>query len=102
MMRAAWLILVLAVAACGEPSPDRGLLQAQAAGDASTEGCTASARFDVCEQHPDGSESCHDACTSSEYALSCTSAEPEESLRCAILPVPTPLGVSVYCCPSLP
>lgn len=62
-------------------------------------GCSASPTFDVCEQQNDGSQQCRDACTSSEYALSCYKATPADSLRCTTLPLPTPQDVLIYCCP---
>ena len=98
MMRA--VLLAVAVAACGGSSPGDAHVGAQTVADAPANGCTASARIDVCVQDPYGSETCTNACTASEYGLSCTNAEPEASLRCTIVPVPTPAGVSLYCCPS--
>jgi len=93
-------------------------------GDASTVGCWAQATFNICEvpngssvnaqngtiTGPDGkpvTDACHDACSASEYALTCTSAtllpstipEPDSSLGCTVIPVPTASDVLYYCCP---
>lgn len=50
---------------------------------------------------PDGAPaSCSDACSDTEYELTCTNnASAADSLGCHVLPLPTPEGVSDYCCP---
>jgi hypothetical protein len=92
-------------------------------GDASIAGCWAQATFNICEvpnggtvnaqdgtiTSPDGkpvTNACHDACSASEYALTCTGEvqsypipSPESSLGCRAIPVPTPSNRLFYCCP---
>jgi hypothetical protein len=56
-----------------------------------------------------GPEGCQSTCASYEYMLSCygdvsmpgSIPEPESSLGCAIVPIPTPENVLFYCCPCL-
>lgn len=93
-----------------------------ATGDASALGCWARATFNVCEvpnggsvsadgtiTGPDGkvvTNACHDACSTSEYALTCTGdmatpgvmPSPDSSLGCRVIPGPTPSNVTSYCC----
>jgi hypothetical protein len=85
-------------------------------------GCHPQSMFQICEV-PEGSVvhgddtittpagetvTCHDACSPSEYALSCygrpdsQSPVPAPSLGCSGVPIPTPLGESFYCCPCTP
>lgn len=92
-------------------------------GDASAAGCWAQAAFNICEvpngslasadgtiTGPDGkpvTNACHDYCSASEYALTCTTAtlspmpipDPDPSLGCSVIPVPTPSDALFYCCP---
>ena len=100
MRRLLPLIVLLLAAACGGSSSTcTWPASAQTASDASPIGCSASPRFDLCQQQGDGTEQCRDGCSSSEYALSCDSATPDASLGCKVLPLPTPVNVAVYCCP---
>jgi hypothetical protein len=77
------------------------------------EGCTPRSMFDIC-QVPDGSTIladggvltpdggvvvCDDACTPSEYSLTCENATPDSSLGCAAIPIPTPSALLFFCCP---
>ena len=74
-------------------------------------GCTARSNFRVCQVSSgatvlgdggviNGTESCTDACTSAEQALSCTgNAQPNPASDCRVIPVPTPNGVTDWCCP---
>ena len=60
-------------------------------------GCTARADFNICEE-PSGV--CTNQCSAVEYALICTeSIAAGTSLDCRVLPIPTPAGVTDYCCP---
>ena len=93
-------------------------------GDASTSGCWAKPTFNICEvpsggsvnaqdgtiRGPDGqvvTDACKDACSASEYALTCTGEtmmpssipSPASSLGCTVIPVPTPSNALFYCCP---
>jgi hypothetical protein len=54
----------------------------------------------------DGTESCHSLCSGSDYRMTCTGPPsgaamptPDSTLGCSIVPLPTPAGVSIYCCP---
>jgi hypothetical protein len=92
--------------------------------DASTVGCWAQPSFNICEVPsggsvnaqdgtilgPDGkpvANACHDVCSTSEYALTCTGAtmspstipSPDSSLGCKVIPGPTPSNELSYCCP---
>jgi hypothetical protein len=93
-------------------------------GDASSVGCWAKATFNICEvpnggsvnaqdgtiRGPDGqvvTDACKDACSTSEYALTCTGntmmpssvPSPDTSLGCTVIPGPMPSNVLSYCCP---
>lgn len=92
-------------------------------GDAGASGCWAHAAFNVCEvpnggsvnadgtiTGPDGkpvTNACHDACSASQYALTCTGEmsspgvipSPDSSLGCRVVRGPTPSNETVYCCP---
>lgn len=95
-----------------------------ALGDAGGVGCRAQASFSVCQVPnggsinaqngtilgPDGmpvSNACHDVCSASEYALTCTGASlspstipsPASWLGCKVIPGPTPSNELFYCCP---
>ena len=87
-------------------------------------GCKPTPTFDICEvpngtiAEADGgfiladggvgSANCTDACSSTEYALSCFSGgasasaripDPAPALACNSIPIPTPSGALFYCCP---
>jgi hypothetical protein len=93
-------------------------------GDASSTGCWAKPTHNICKvpnggsfnaqdgtiRDPDGqvvTDACQNACSASEYALTCTGdtmmpssmPAPETSLGCTVIPVPTPSNVAFYCCP---
>ncbi len=58
---------------------------------------------------PDGgAESCANACSPGEYALSCYGTgpgaipAPEAALRCSVIGVPTPSNALFYCCRCVP
>ena len=86
---------------------------ADTAPEAGATGCTARTIFQICEvpsgstveadgavSTPDGAPaSCKDACSNTEYALTCANASAADSLGCRVLPLPTPAGVTEYCCP---
>jgi hypothetical protein len=72
--------------------------------------------FNMCTGYGSTSESCSDYCAANDYFLTCRSAEtavavdggtdvtfiddgPDASLGCQVLPIPTPAGTTVYCCP---
>jgi hypothetical protein len=99
IMRA--VFFALAVAACGEPSRGDSRSIVTFDGDAATNGCAASA-LHSCVQDPYGDETCTNVCKPSEYGLICSYAQPAMTQRCTIVPVPTPAGLSLYCCPSAP
>jgi hypothetical protein len=86
------------------------------------EGCSPRSMFDICEVPsgstiladggvltPDGGvEVCSDACSPTEYELTCNSASPDTgdqipapdpSLGCKAIPIPTPSNVLFFCCP---
>lgn len=81
------------------------------------EGCSPHPTFDICEVPsgsnvhadggitlPDGSTAplagfCKDWCLPTEYALTCKSTAPDPSLACDVIPIPTPVNTSVWCCP---
>jgi hypothetical protein len=86
------------------------------------QGCKPRAAFESCEV-PNGSiilsdggvltpgggtVTCRDLCSATEYALTCSGADPSEipapdpSLNCTILPIPTPSTALFYCCPCSP
>jgi hypothetical protein len=86
----------------------------------SNTGCYPQSMSQICEVpegsvvHDDGTVTtpagatvtCHDACSPTEYSLSCRGAAPDwqppapsPSLGCRVLPLPTPLGETIYCCP---
>jgi hypothetical protein len=103
-MRTFCLTLLLLSAACGGSSSDQKscrIPESVAEVDASTGGCSASPTFEVCQDNGDGTETCTNQCTASEYALSCRLPPPatEAHTPCRILPLPTPMGVDIYCCP---
>jgi len=70
-----------------------------AATDASTKGCFAHPDVQVCEVRSDGTQSCKNRCSASQYGLSCDEASPATACGCQIVPIPTPLHVAIYCCP---
>ncbi|HEX3904904.1 MAG TPA: hypothetical protein VH853_18870 [Polyangia bacterium] len=70
--------------------------------DAGAAGCFRTA-FQICD-----SMSCKDACGASDYSLSCSGAsafgsipQPDATLGCTVLPIPTPSDVLIYCCPCV-
>jgi hypothetical protein len=84
--------------------------------------CTPRANYLVCTAPDDGMEqadgaivdahgqlvtdSCKNQCTGKQYALTCTGSDPAspaftESLGCTVIPLPTPDGVSFWCCPCV-
>jgi hypothetical protein len=90
--------------------------------DATTSvGCEPTPTFRVCEvpsgatPNADGSytppATCTDPCAPGGYALRCTGSivdgvltsmpAPDPSLRCDVLPIPSPRGQAVYCCPCV-
>jgi hypothetical protein len=71
-----------------------------AASDAAAAGCFRTA-FQVCD-----TVSCQSACSASDYSLTCTGTkafgpipEPDATLGCTVLPIPTPSDLLIYCCP---
>jgi len=93
-------------------------------GDASSVGCWATPTHNICKvpnggsfnaqdgtiRGPDGqvvTDACQDACSASDYALTCTgdtlmpssNPSPDTSLGCTVIPVPTPSNAAFYCCP---
>jgi len=87
----------------------------------SQSGCKTGPKFDVCEvpngatvladggvllaDGGAGTATCTNQCTPSEYALSCYSGgtdfipPPDPTLRCRVIPIPTPSGALFWCCP---
>jgi hypothetical protein len=45
-----------------------------------------------------GTEMCSPFCEASEFEMICESANPDPSLDCQIIPIPTPADESLYCC----
>jgi hypothetical protein len=80
---------------------------------AAASGCSAQTVFQMCNvplgatvsatgtiTAPDGgSVSCADACSTSEYYLTCTDTSAASALNCRTLTIPTPANVTYYCCP---
>ena len=82
-------------------------------------GCSPNQGFNICTVSngatvlPDGgvfngTESCRDFCSSSEYSLICRGGmtdmcyqlgQPSPLLGCTVVPIPTPACTTVYCCP---
>ncbi len=82
-------------------------------------GCLPRSMFQICEVpsgsviHADGTittpsggtVTCRDPCSPLEYALEClgdmpaTIPQPDASLHCRTIPIPTPPTVLFYCCP---
>jgi hypothetical protein len=133
MIRSTLIVIVAGmVVACQSSSPDVGragegtkipVCTWPAAADtfdsSSSTGCYPRSMFQVCEV-PDGSVvhadgtittpggttvTCDDACSASEYSLSCywrsdgQPAAPAASLDCRLIPIPTPATALFYCCP---
>jgi hypothetical protein len=67
--------------------------------DASTVGCFARPTFEICAKPVPGEPNCSDACTSSQYALTCDQTSPPPALNCQAIAIPTPNDVLFYCCP---
>lgn len=97
----------LLTAACWPPSVDTY--------DAGV-GCQPYPTLKLCTEYSSTSESCSDYCSATDYSLTCRSAEtavavdggtdvtfidvgPDASLGCQVVPIPTPAGTTVYCCP---
>jgi hypothetical protein len=66
-------------------------------------GCVPQPEFKICEGSP---TNCHDACTATEYSLTCTGSgdpdtipNPPASLDCNAIAIPTPSNQLYYCCP---
>jgi hypothetical protein len=110
--------IIVDAGACGWPT------SVTLSGDAGSVGCWAKPTFNICEvpnggsvnaqdgtiRGPDGqvvTDACKDACSASEYALTCTGdtmmpssiPSPDSSFGCTGIPVPTPSNVLFYCCP---
>jgi hypothetical protein len=47
-----------------------------------------------------GTERCEPLCGPSQYELVCSGVDPDPSLGCRIIPIPTPSCCLYYCCPS--
>jgi ABC-type Fe3+-hydroxamate transport system substrate-binding protein len=81
--------------------------------DASGSGCKPEAPGKICQVSNgatvladggvvNGTETCTSLCGDSQYELSCMeapSANPDPSLGCTVIPIPTPADVTLYCCP---
>jgi hypothetical protein len=70
--------------------------------DASAVGCrpSSSSTAKICQEAPDGAQTCQPECPANDYVLGCDgNAQAPSSLDCMIVPIPTPEGVSIYCCP---
>ena len=86
--------------------------------DGSMSGCHAGRPGQICEVSngatvniedggvSGGTESCKSLCGAGQYELTCTSAgisgpiaDPDTSLGCVIIPIPTPSDALFYCCP---
>ncbi len=117
----------LLAAACGGGGRDAtssGVCSSPAAANtydaATSTGCEPWPDFRICEvpsgatPNPDGTytppATCHDPCAPGGYALGCTAPmtdpatlpsvpTPAPALGCAVLPLPTPPNLTVYCCP---
>lgn len=129
--RLALVVLVLLGAACGSGASP-GTISAAVCDwpaaantfDAATSvGCEPEPAFRICEvpsgaiPNPDGTytppATCTDPCAPGGYALRCTTPmsegvlstpmpTPEPSLRCEVLPLPTPPNQTFYCCACAP
>jgi hypothetical protein len=87
--------------------------------DASAAGCTPQPAASICQVSngatvlPDGgvlngTETCSSMCAPSHYELVCSGGgvqhpvnipDPDPSLGCTVIPIPTPSDVLFYCCP---
>jgi hypothetical protein len=89
--------------------------------DASASGCYQRSRLMVCPvpngsvvelngsvETPDGAVvTCTDTCSQTEYTLNCSGPtqadqQPDPSLNCQVITLPTPQGQLNYCCPCSP
>jgi len=68
--------------------------------DAAVVGCFRTT-FQICDP-----TTCQDPCGASDYPMTCTgstltgpSPEPDATLGCSVIPIPTPSDVLFYCCP---
>jgi len=100
------------------------LANVETAGDASASGCFAGPSGQICQVSngasvtvledggssiSGGTESCASLCPSAQYELTCRSygiadlmgpiPNPDSTLRCTIIPIPTPSNALFYCCP---
>jgi hypothetical protein len=93
------LALVLALAACNSSSSC--LIPAAANHGDGGVGCMSSPGLEECTVMEDGSQSCTNHCSPSEYGLGCYQfATPDASLHCrSVLFGHGPQGASLYCCP---
>jgi hypothetical protein len=89
----------------------------EAASDAASVGCLASPPHAICQVSngamigadgsvTGGTESCQPICPASNYELTCIGAQimgsipdPDPSLKCQVIPIPTPSNALFYCCP---
>jgi hypothetical protein len=123
--------LLILICACGNASSDAGSSSATCnwpAGadtfDTTTnQGCRPRPTFEICQVpsgsviEPDGgvltpdggAVHCDDACSSTQYALTCSSSAssgqippPDPSLSCTIIAIPTPSNADFYCCACSP
>jgi|CZKU01.1.fsa_nt_gi hypothetical protein len=85
--------------------------------DASSEGCFARPPASICQVSngatiladggvENGTETCQSLCSAGQYELTCRSAgiasaipDPDSSLGCQVIPIPTPSNALFYCCP---
>jgi hypothetical protein len=76
-------------------------------------GCEPRPTFEICEQTlttTGTTTTCSEACSPGTFALECRGAfmastpvpAPDSALRCRGFPIPTPVGVTFYCCPCAP
>jgi hypothetical protein len=72
-------------------------------GGAGYTGCLPSTPGQICQQASDGSSSCKPICGAGDYELSCHGSgggpDPDASLGCSVIPIPTPSNATFYCCP---
>jgi hypothetical protein len=124
--------VLMLLCACGNTSSDAGTSSAACNWPATADtfdasvnqGCKPHPTFEIC-QVPNGSliladggvvtpdggmVDCNNACSSTQYSLTCSSAavfgetipSPDPSLDCAIIPISTPSNFDFYCCPCSP
>jgi hypothetical protein len=100
-MRMMFLVLALTSAACGGSTAAQCRIPESFSGDAAASDCSATPTFEECQDNGDGTETCKDACHANEFSLSCDhdTQAPSSLGNCRVLPLPTPQGVTIYCCP---